>query len=228
MTSLKLFNAVLASEGAAPTAAHRAAEIAAHYRAENLSGAQLNRTFHQSWETIQRSPRSELLRHQMLHYLTTYGFAELGIETDFVYFPPEVSELPAVRRAPVRVIHGLTADELAARCRGLLNSGVALAGETLHDLMDLLEEIDRVPTDGGAFVTGNSPSSWPTATPSTPPPRPSSCATSSTGQPVAPYSLRTRKPSPQFGNRDWTSPPWSRPTARPAAPASSAASNPSG
>lgn len=165
MLSLKLFNAVLAGETVtaptpprvvdtlplgyviAPSAGHLADEIVAYYQRENLDGNQLNQTFHKSWETVQTATRDELLGHQLLHYLSTYGFRAMGVESDFIYLPAEVSEVPELAKAPVRVIHGLSADELAERCFALVNSGIALARETLDDILALLREIDRLPTE---------------------------------------------------------------------------------
>ena len=167
MLTLKLFNAVLREASPAPaaapktvervedtlplgyiiapSAAHAAQAIVDYYEREHLDGAQLNQTFHKSWEKVQKSSRHELLVHQLMHYFSTYGLEELGVETDYIYFPDEVSEIPEIRKAPVRVIHGLSADELAERVFGLVNGGVALAKETLNDLLQLLTELGRLP-----------------------------------------------------------------------------------
>lgn len=169
MISLKLFNAVL-SDGLsatnvtfvndtlplgyiiAPSASHQAKAIIAYYKKENLSGQQLNQTFHKSWEKIQKATRDELLAHQLLHYFTTYGFQALGIKSDFIYLPDEVCEVPELKKAPIRVIRAITTDEMANRCMGLLTSGVALSEETLRDVFTLLEQIGRVPTSAKGIV----------------------------------------------------------------------------
>ncbi len=167
MLSLRLFNSVLlptspapapAPKGiervedtlplgyiVAPSAAHLSQEIVSYYEQENLDGNQLNQTFHKSWATVQNSSRAELLAHQLTHYFSTYGLEALGIESDFIYLPDEVSEVPELKKTPVRIIRGLSADALAERVYGLVNSGVALADETLNDLLQLLVEIDRLP-----------------------------------------------------------------------------------
>lgn len=130
----------------APSAAHRADEIVAHYRRELLDGQQLNRTFHKSWETVMTAPRAVLLMHQLNHYFTTYGLQSLGVDSEYVYFPDEVLDVPELRKTPVRIIRGLPAPELGERCLELLRSGVALAEETIKGILELLRELDYRPT----------------------------------------------------------------------------------
>ena len=85
LKTLKLFNAVLhkdtnskpfiSKEGfiISSGAIWTKDEIVRHLLNEKLSGNDLNKTFHKSWKTIQESSRFELLQHQILHYISTYG-----------------------------------------------------------------------------------------------------------------------------------------------------------
>jgi hypothetical protein len=148
MKTLKLFNAVIAKKPERarkptisdehgyliePNALWAEDRINAFYRKEALSGNDLNKTFHKSWQTIRDTPRGELRIQQILHYLSTYG-------TDFqgdVYIPDEVVKVPGIKIV-FKVIKAYTKDQLIAKCLGLLQSGVALKEETVDDILQAL------------------------------------------------------------------------------------------
>jgi hypothetical protein len=146
MKTLKLFNAVVAKatkelkpfvseQGLIiePDALWAKKEILIHYTKESLDGNDLNKTFHKSWKKIKDSPRCELLIHQILHYITTYG-------TNFqaeMYIPQEVLEVPDLKLT-YKVIKAYTKDEMKEKCLDLLKSGIALAEETVDDLITVL------------------------------------------------------------------------------------------
>ena len=85
--SLKLFNAVPAGKVSKmhpevgleygvvinEKAMYASTAILTYFQANQLSGKQLNATFHKSWKVIKNSTRLQLLVHQILHYTTTYG-----------------------------------------------------------------------------------------------------------------------------------------------------------
>ncbi len=150
MKTLKLFNAVLhkdtnskpfiSKEGfiISSGAIWAKDEILRHLLNEKLSGNDLNKTFHKSWKVIQESSRFELLQHQILHYISTYG----SDFKDEVYIPSEVIDLDGTT-LKYKVINSYTKEEFIDKALGLLKSGIALKEETVNDLISLLvDELD--------------------------------------------------------------------------------------
>jgi hypothetical protein len=145
MKTLKLFNAVLAKDSNVrpfmslegfiiePSAMWAKDEILKYYKEEKLSGNDLNKTFHKSWEKIQSSSRFELLIEQLTHYISTYG-SNFGSEA---YIPNEVLEVPDVELV-FKVIKGYSKGEMTKKCLNLLKSGIALTEETVDDIISVL------------------------------------------------------------------------------------------
>lgn len=105
-----------------------------------LSPEEMNASFHKSWAKVKDSPIEQLVLEQMVHYLTTYGFESLGIYSESsVYFPNEALEIPDLEAKDLRlvVIKGYTKEELKAKMMDLLKSGIALAEDTMRDLVDV-------------------------------------------------------------------------------------------
>jgi hypothetical protein len=142
--TLKLFNAVKRKddgeifvsddgfiiEGGAVWAKNR---ILDYYRKEKLSGNDLNKTFHKSWEKIKTSTRFELFVEQITHYISTYG----SDFQDEIYIPDEVLDIPDVK-LKYKVIKAYTKEELIDKCLAMLKSGIALTEETINDLLTVL------------------------------------------------------------------------------------------
>ena len=62
-----------------------------------IDGKQLNSAFHKSWKKVKESDIKTLVLEQMLHYITTYGFEELGIYNEnTVYIPTEKLKIPKI------------------------------------------------------------------------------------------------------------------------------------
>ena len=151
--SLQLFNAVPKGVSQTPDfkktleygiiadefASHAMTDILSYFKANNLSSEQLNATFHKSWIVIKDTSREELFIHQMLHYLTTYGS---NFTSDYVYFPAEKLEIPAIKKIPLKVIRGLASNELIEKSLGMLSSGIALDETTIDNLLELLSELN--------------------------------------------------------------------------------------
>jgi hypothetical protein len=145
MKTLKLFNAVLAKESDAatfisddgfiiePVALWAKKEIVSYYAKEKLSGNDLNKTFHKSWQKIKDSSRSQLLLEQVYHYLSTYG-SHFG---SAIYIPYEVLDLPDLKLT-FKVIKAYTKEEMTEKCLSLLSSGIALKEETIDDVLSVL------------------------------------------------------------------------------------------
>lgn len=106
-----------------------------------LSGEKLNASFHKSWLVIQEASIEQLVIQQILHYFTTYGFESLGIYNEqIVHIPNEVLELPkSVDRIPLVVIRAINDTEIVEEIIKL-GSGIALASDTLWDIMTIVEK----------------------------------------------------------------------------------------
>jgi len=105
-----------------------------------LSGEQANAAFHKSWKTIQETDMDVLVMQQILHYVTTYGFAREGIYNDeTIYIPNEVLNVPALTKdLPITVVKAMTSDEILDAIIKLA-SGIALSEDTLKDIMLIVE-----------------------------------------------------------------------------------------
>ena len=104
-----------------------------------ISGEKANAAFHKSWSIIRDASMEELVMQQVLHYLTTYGFEELGIYRESaVYIPREVLECPDITEdMPLTVVRALNKNEILEKIIGL-GSGIALAQQTLDDVMSIV------------------------------------------------------------------------------------------
>lgn len=100
---------------------------------------QLNQTFHKSWAKVRDASMEQLVLEQVIHYFTTYGFEALGIyDKDSVYIPNEELDAPVLEDGiRLVVIKGYTKEELTTKLMELLTSGVALAEETIADVLDV-------------------------------------------------------------------------------------------
>lgn len=147
MKTLKLFNAVLAQPSQekpfisekgfiiTPNALWAKDRIIKYYSEQLLSGKDLNKTFHKSWKKIKDSSRAELLVHQIMHYLTTYG-SNFQAE---IYIPQEVLKIPDTKLV-YKVILAYSEEEMRSKCLNILRSGIALDGETVDDILSVLTD----------------------------------------------------------------------------------------
>lgn len=146
MKTLKLFNAVvsktnketqpfISEEGfiIESNALWAKDKILDFYLREKLNGNELNKTFHKSWSIIKNSSRFELLVHQIIHYLSTYG----SNFDDEMHIPNEVLDIPDLK-LKYKVIKAYAESEMTEKCLSLLKSGIALKEETIDDLISVL------------------------------------------------------------------------------------------
>lgn len=105
-----------------------------------ISGDKANAAFHKSWSVVQNASMESLIIQQIIHYITTYGFEQLGIyREDAVYIPREVLELPNIQDdIPLITVKAMDEDEILERIISL-GSGIALAQETLDDIMTIIQ-----------------------------------------------------------------------------------------
>lgn len=148
MKTLKLFNAVVSGRIGlkneicinddmgfilSPGAVPYINEIREYYKRESLSGNDLNKTFHKSWEKIKQSSRCDLLIDQIRHYLSTYG----SNFNDEIHIPDEVLNIPETKLT-YKVIKSYTDVDMIEKCLNMLRSGVALKEDTINDLISIL------------------------------------------------------------------------------------------
>ena len=105
---------------------------------------QWNQTFHKSWNKVATADIEELVSEQLIHYMTTYGFEELGIFShEAVYLPRERLEIPDLEEDIELIsIRPYTKEEVSEKLMTLLTSGIALSKDTISCITDLAELID--------------------------------------------------------------------------------------
>lgn len=107
---------------------------------KRVSGEDLNKAFHKSWNKIINSSQARLKAEQILHYLSTYGLQSLGInDSRLIYIPSEELDIPET--LPLKIIIGAPKEEIIKRNFNLLN-GKALKRETINMVLQSLEECD--------------------------------------------------------------------------------------
>lgn len=108
-------------------------------------GEKWNQTFHKSWEKVSSSPIEQLILEQIIHYITTYGFEELGIYSeDSVYVPKEKLQIPELDKDIELIrIRAYSEKEVADKLMAMLKSGIALSNDTLKDIYELSDLIDK-------------------------------------------------------------------------------------
>lgn len=129
-----------------------APEVLQEYKGEDLKklvnqvnelygkdGADLNKAFHKSFAKVRDASMEQLWFEQALHYLTTYGFEEMGIFShDTVFIPAEELDVPLITEGfKLTVIRGLTEGELKAELLAFLSSGIALKEATIKDVLEI-------------------------------------------------------------------------------------------
>lgn len=113
-----------------------------------LSSEQMNSSFHKSWVKVKEASIEQLVLEQIVHYLTTYGkeyLASKGIQWDVdVYIPSEALDLPGVKLDAIKltVIRGYMKEELKDKLLQLLESGIALAEDTVQAVVEVAMFVD--------------------------------------------------------------------------------------
>jgi hypothetical protein len=105
-----------------------------------LTKERMNNSFHKSWKKVKEAPIEQLVMEQMLHYMTTYGFEQLGIfNEESIYIPCEALEIPELESNKVKltIIKGCTKEELKEKLLKLLSSGIALKEKTIEDIIEV-------------------------------------------------------------------------------------------
>jgi hypothetical protein len=108
------------------------------------NGKDLNKSFHKSFAKVRDASIEQLWYEQALHYLTTYGFEEMGFFShESVYIPAERLEVPEVTEGfRLTVIRGLTKNETKKELLALLSSGIALKESTIKDVLEVATTVE--------------------------------------------------------------------------------------
>lgn len=114
---------------------------------------ELNQGFYKSYQTVTELSQEEILRNKIMHYLTTYGFEQLGIFShDAVFIPPAELELPDdAKPIKLTIINAISEDDVKSRAEKMIMSGIALSAETLENLVTIIKylkmkiDVDAVP-----------------------------------------------------------------------------------
>lgn len=100
-----------------------------------------NSTFYKSWEDIKLRSRWELFLDQLCHYMSTYGTNFEG--RPFVMNDGQTPEFPYKE---LKVLEGITTEELKVEITKLVYSNIAMSAETLTCIQDVIKEL-QIPLD---------------------------------------------------------------------------------
>lgn len=126
-----------------PRAAYAHRSILEYLKLTGVGTAERNSAFWQSWQKVATASDFELLAEQIVHYISTYGLEAFGVDAvreGLVYIPAAAF----VGHEPValKLIDALEPEAIVERCFKMLQSGMALAQETLTDIVAALVECD--------------------------------------------------------------------------------------
>ena len=110
------------------------------------TGEKINNSFHKSWKKVKEAPIQQLLLEQIFHYITTYGYEELGVyDENTVYIPNEKLEVPELEEdIKLTIIKGYTKEEIKTKLLELLQTGIALKDETIKQITELIVHLDML------------------------------------------------------------------------------------
>ena len=93
-----------------------------------LTPEQMNSSFHKSWKKVRDAPIFQLVVEQLFHYMTTYGYEEMGVfDHSTVFIPNEKLDVPELKDGiKLTVIKGYTKKQLKEKLLKIVNSGIAL------------------------------------------------------------------------------------------------------
>lgn len=96
-----------------------------------------NSTFYKSWKSVTEKSRLELLLDQLIHYASTYGTNYQG-ET---YIPEELKSIDFPRKE-LKILEGITYDELIPKVQSIAYGNVAVKEDTIQFLEQFKNELD--------------------------------------------------------------------------------------
>lgn len=108
-----------------------------------ISAEKANASFHKSWGVVANSPIETLVIQQLVHYVTTYGFDELGVfDNSTVFVPKETLNIPSLKVDFNFVyISAISYGEIVDGIKRL-GGGVALSSQTLSDIFIVIKGLE--------------------------------------------------------------------------------------
>ena len=114
---------------------------------------ELNQGFYKSFQTVTELSQQEILANKLLHYLSTYGFEQLGIfNHDTVFIPNAELNLPDdAKPVKLTIINAISNEKIKSRAENLIMSGAALSNDTIENLTTIIKylkmklDVDSVP-----------------------------------------------------------------------------------
>lgn len=110
-----------------------------------IKGNFLNNAFHKNFETVANSDIETLYLQQIMHYITTYGFENLGIYNDkTIYIPAEELDIPELKGNLEFVsIKAISESQLTDMINNFVLSDVAFSKQTVEDIVALASYINK-------------------------------------------------------------------------------------
>ena len=106
----------------------------------------LNNTFYKSYSDVSEASDLKLLLDRMLHYLTTYGFENLGIYNESMVYIPNKEIGLEISSEPIYFtkIKTYSINEVKLKVINMLNSGIALKHETINLLINIIKDLNII------------------------------------------------------------------------------------
>ena len=107
-----------------------------------LTSQQMNSTFNKSWKKVRDAPEMQLLAEQCYHYMTTYGYKEMGVyDENMIFIPNERLDVP-LRGDGIKltIINGYTKKQLKEKLIRLIESGIAL--DDINEIVEIAKWVE--------------------------------------------------------------------------------------
>ena len=108
----------------------------------NITPEQMNSSFHKNWGKVRDAPITQLIWEQAFHYMTTYGYEQMGVfDKNTVFIPNERFDIPNFEGGlKLTLINGYTKKQLKEKLLSIINSGMAMASIT--ELVEVAKFVD--------------------------------------------------------------------------------------
>lgn len=106
----------------------------------------LNNTFYKSYSDVSEASDLKLFLDRILHYLTTYGFENLGIYDESTVYIPNKEIGLEISSEPIYFtkIKTYSVNEVKLKVINMLKSGIALKHETINLLIDIIKDLNII------------------------------------------------------------------------------------
>lgn len=106
----------------------------------------LNNTFYKSYSDVSEASDLKLFLDKILHYLTTYGFENLGIYDESTVYIPNKEIGLEISSEPIYFtkIKTYSINEVKLKVINMLNSGIALKHETINLLINIIKDLNII------------------------------------------------------------------------------------